>query len=78
MHEVDVRVQPVGQLAADLEGLVGEVHGRDVGALPGPRDRVQPDVALQVQEVLAGDVTERGPLQRAQAALPGPERVEAR
>ncbi len=50
--------QLFGQTAGGGDGLGGEVHPRDDGAPPGPGHRVQAEMALQVQEALASDVSQ--------------------
>ena len=56
------------------DGDVREVHTGGAGAEPAPRHRVQPEVALQMQEGLVGDVPHLAPLDVVQRDAP---RLEA-
>jgi len=49
-----LQLQLDGEGARELQGPFGEVHAGDVRPQPGPRQGVQAEVALQVEEVLPG------------------------
>ena len=51
-----------GEVARDRQRAGREVHAGDRPAEPGERKRVGPDVALQVHDVEAGEVTEPRPV----------------
>jgi hypothetical protein len=42
----------------ELDGPLGEVDAGDLGAQPGPRERIDSEVALEVQQNLAADGTD--------------------
>jgi hypothetical protein len=65
-HEAGVEAGLGGQEPGLLDRPLGEVDPGDPGPPPGPRERVQPEVALQVEQVLAGDVADLLDQQRVQ------------
>jgi hypothetical protein len=57
-HEAGVEAGLGGQETGLLDAPLREVDPGDPGPAPGPGERVQPEVALQVEQVLAGDVAD--------------------
>ena len=59
-----------GELAGEPDRRRGEVDSRDACAQPSPRQRVEAEVALEVEQALALDVADRGDLIRPDAHAP--------
>jgi hypothetical protein len=69
LHELGVQSELRGQLSRPLDGRGREVQPNHPGAATGPAQRVDAEVALQVDDVLAGDVSDLDELERPQALL---------
>jgi hypothetical protein len=66
-----------GQSPGQVDRGFGEVEPDDTGgAVPGPGQRVESDVALEVQQGAVADLAHLGELEVAQGLLTGPEGVE--
>ena len=59
-----------------LDGVLGEVEARNVRSPARPRQRVEAEVTLEMQEVATGDVTDLVELDGPQRALSGAEAVD--
>jgi hypothetical protein len=62
----------------NVDGDFGIVDADRVGAEPGPRQGIEPEMALQVKESLVTDITEFGRLDAAKAGAARDEILDAR
>ena len=81
-HKGRVQAGLGGQEPGLLDAALGDVDPGHPGPAPGPGERVQPEMALQVEQVLAGDIADLVDQERVQvdaaARLPALDVVELR
>ncbi len=80
LNEVSFQSGLLRKAARGVHRCTGEIESRRDGAESRQTERVQPDMALQMEDTLAADIAELGrfdPLERALARTKAVQRVEA-